>query len=397
MMHHDDFFTPEEVDRQIEQASQFKGGERADAEALAYLRSYYRADATQEQEMLDRIWSRIAPALSAQEADVPENARALRDRAAPGGTMIRGWPRRPQHPRRTALMRRLELLVAVAFVAVLIGSAAFVFSAIRGAGSGNTTASPASCATLLPGSGPLGSIGHFPEVALPADTNPMATGPETSGGGPGQFTLIAYNVCFTGSASDVNGPLSAHHSLSATLFGSGWRLTPTSFPFDAQYHRLCSGAQACYFSGDVVAGRQLEVDSVTDHGGHLITFHLILAFPPPAPSCNANFTNSPIQGIQTTTATAYGAVPLPPLSRVVPDNAAGHGGTDVCSAGTVATVASFLLTYMPQSGWTLHSASNGQQVWKSSTGCIAISVSDPTQWVISWPNPGIGQPFADCT
>ncbi len=62
MAEQDEFFVPEEVDRQIERVSQFKEGDRRDAEALAYLRSFYQADAQQEQETLDRIWNRIAGA-----------------------------------------------------------------------------------------------------------------------------------------------------------------------------------------------------------------------------------------------------------------------------------------------------------------------------------------------
>ena len=55
----DEFFTPEEVDRQIDQVSQLKQGERADAEVIASLRSFYGIDTQQEQGMLDRVWSRI--------------------------------------------------------------------------------------------------------------------------------------------------------------------------------------------------------------------------------------------------------------------------------------------------------------------------------------------------
>ncbi len=62
MAEKDEFFLPEEVDRQIESVSQFKEGDRRDAEALAYLRNFYQADAQQEQDTLDRIWNRIAGA-----------------------------------------------------------------------------------------------------------------------------------------------------------------------------------------------------------------------------------------------------------------------------------------------------------------------------------------------
>ncbi len=145
MRHQDDFFTPEEVDRQIEQVSQLKEGERADAEALAYLRSYYRTVPFQEQEMLDRIWSRIASTLpSEQEEQAHEQESVLRDRPVAGSTMSRG---RPQRPRRASLMQRLGMLAAAVFLIVLIGGMALVFYAARhttvGTGSSNPTAPPA--------------------------------------------------------------------------------------------------------------------------------------------------------------------------------------------------------------------------------------------------------------
>jgi hypothetical protein len=260
------------------------------------------------------------------------------------------------------------------------------------------TATPTpSCATLVPGSSPLGTIPHFPEVALPSGANPVAAAPQTSGGGSGQFTITSYAVCYTGTTDEVDGPYSAHHSLSAMLLGTGWGRTPDSFPFDAQYNKACSSSQFCFFSGVAVIGRQLEADSVTDHGNHLITFNLRLAFPPTAPACNANFTGSPIHGIQTTAATAYGTVPLPPISLLAPDNSTGHGGLDICSTGTAATLSAFLMAYMPQNGWTLHASSSSSQTWKSGSGCIDISIAAPVLWYMSWPNPGIGMPFADCT
>ena len=76
MAEKDEFFLPEEVDRQIESVSQFKEGDRIDAKALAYLRSFYQADAQQEQESLDRIWNRIASA-TFFEQDTQESEKEL--------------------------------------------------------------------------------------------------------------------------------------------------------------------------------------------------------------------------------------------------------------------------------------------------------------------------------
>ena len=155
MMHQDDFFTPEDIDRQIDQVSQGKAGERADAEALAYLRSYYRTAPLQEQAMLNRIWGRIAPALPSGQEQERENMMQDRsgdvlDQSAPYSTMSRG---QPQRPRRALFMRRLETLAAVAFLIILVGGMALVFYTIRhtpvGTGSNHPTATPTTAHALF--------------------------------------------------------------------------------------------------------------------------------------------------------------------------------------------------------------------------------------------------------
>ena len=76
MAEKDEFFLPEEIDRQIESVNQFKEGDRIDAKALTYLRSFYQTDARQEQESLDRIWNRIASA-TFFEQDTQESEKEL--------------------------------------------------------------------------------------------------------------------------------------------------------------------------------------------------------------------------------------------------------------------------------------------------------------------------------
>lgn len=83
--------------------------------------------------------------------------------------------------------------------------------------------------------------------------------------------------------------------------------------------------------------------------------------------------------------TAYGTVPLPPISRTVPNDASGGvRGYDICSFGTAATITAFLQQNLPAYGWTLVSTSGGIQSWKSSSGTINWSVTDPLDWNINW-------------
>ena len=131
MAEKDEFFLPEEIDRQIESVSQFKEGDRVDAEAMAYLRSFYQADAQQEQDTLNRIWNRIAGAtLFEHDTQGSKKAQSMQNSQTPYGAGAVCSSRRA-HPRRTALMQRLNILAAAVFLVALVGSMALVFYAIR--------------------------------------------------------------------------------------------------------------------------------------------------------------------------------------------------------------------------------------------------------------------------
>jgi hypothetical protein len=149
----DEFFLPEEVDRQIESVSQFKEGDRVDANAMAYLRSFYQADAQQEQETLDRIWNRIASA-TFFEQDTQESKEEL-DMKNPhvqyGGRTLGST--RGSHPRRALMMQRLGVLAAAVVLVALVGSMALVFYAVRHTHGG--TASPQPTSTLSTARVPL--------------------------------------------------------------------------------------------------------------------------------------------------------------------------------------------------------------------------------------------------
>ncbi len=124
MAEKDEFFLPEEVDRQIESVSQFKEGDRRDAEALAYLRNFYQADAQQEQDTLDRIWNRIAGApLFEQDTQETEKELTMQNSHIQYGARAMGTSP-GSRPLRSPLMQRLGLLAAAVFLVALVGSMA---------------------------------------------------------------------------------------------------------------------------------------------------------------------------------------------------------------------------------------------------------------------------------
>src|ERR1700694_2154475 len=138
----DEFFTPEEVDRQIDQVSRLKEGERTDAEAMAYLRSLYGIDTQQEQEMLARIWNRIAGAapplqLNLKQKQEREDVLAMQYQQAQFGKPT-------PHKRHSTLIQRLGMLAAAVFLVALVGSMALVFYSVRHNNGGTASPNPTS-------------------------------------------------------------------------------------------------------------------------------------------------------------------------------------------------------------------------------------------------------------
>ncbi len=144
MSEQDGFFTPEEVDRQIDQVSQSNEGERADAEVMAYLRSFYRTDTQQERVMLARIWNRIANATPPFSAQQQYNVQQKKERDE--ATALQNQPallsNRTIHRRRTTFMQRLGMLAAAVFLVALVGSMAAVLYSIRHNAGGPASGGP---------------------------------------------------------------------------------------------------------------------------------------------------------------------------------------------------------------------------------------------------------------
>lgn len=180
MSNQDDFFTPEEVDRQIDQVSRLKEGERADAEAIASLRSFYGIDAQQEQGMLDRVWNRIEDAapplqhnLQQQQGIAMQNQQALVSNQA-------------LHRRSRTFTQRLGVLAAVVFLVALVGSMAILFYSIR------HNAGPASGG---PKQNPI--ITTVPPTATPMPTptgTPKPTATPTARPVPFKVTSVSISV-----------------------------------------------------------------------------------------------------------------------------------------------------------------------------------------------------------
>ena len=155
MTYQDEFFTPDEVDEQIKRVSQLKEGERADAEALAYLRSLYGADTQQEQVMLDRIWDRISSAAPSLQPTQSIQHEPEKGKVIPMQVKQTQYSNQTPPKRRASLAQRLGVLAAAVFLVILVGSMAVVFYAVRHQPGGPASGTPTSVPTSKPTTAPV--------------------------------------------------------------------------------------------------------------------------------------------------------------------------------------------------------------------------------------------------
>ncbi len=214
MAEKDEFFLPEEVDRQIERVSQFEEGDRRDAEAMAYLRSVYQADAQQEQDTLDRVWNRIASATFFErntqdsEKELPMQHPQTHYGAGTMGSS------RGSHPRRTFLMQRLGTLAAAVFLIALVGSMALVFYAVRHPNGGTGAPIPTSTVSTA-------------RVPLNVTSVTMSVTPASIAGvSCGTNVIVTYTALFHVSPNSVGGTVKFNYTVN-----NGRGQTPASITF----------------------------------------------------------------------------------------------------------------------------------------------------------------------
>jgi hypothetical protein len=292
----------------------------------------------------------------------------LEDDSSSSGNTRPVVPLQASRPR--SFLSRLGNLAAVAVVLALIGSAAVIFYSARHTGPGGGTSSPTATSTATSAPAAFQITGVAMSVK-PASITGMACGttatvtytavfhaPAHTQGGVVQFTYTVNNGRGQKPASVTFAPGQTSQSYSFTWSGA--------LPADHTYPGL-GGVQ-------VTSPNQLTSSLVMPTGQ---------CTPPPA--CGSNFSSPISQSYQSTLSTAYGTVPLPPLSRTVPNDAAGGiRGFDICSAGSASTVITYMEQHLPSYGWTLVSQSGGIETWKKGSGTINWSVTDPLEWNIYW-------------
>lgn len=223
MSNQGDFFTPEEVDKQIDQVSRLRAGERADAQAMAYLRSFYGQSARQEQEALDRTWNRIAdaapsfatrrnfrPKHTSEESTPMQNQPTLFSNQAP-----------PRSGR--TLWQRLGILAAVVVLVALVGSLALVFYSARQNAGGPASGGPPPNANGTPPATPATSSAPFKVSSVD-----MSVTPGSIAGIPcGTFVTVTYKATIHVAANGPGGTVQFGYTVN-----NGRSQTRASVQFD---------------------------------------------------------------------------------------------------------------------------------------------------------------------
>jgi hypothetical protein len=238
------------------------------------------------------------------------------------------------------------------------------------------------------------SLSGVAGLQLPADSYISAT-PAVSGGGAGQYTIKIYTVCFHGSESAIDG---ANPSAIGSLVQAGWTLNnlfpdPTSF----SYIDYCSNAHLCVNnSGSPDPFTFVGFEQYASHTGGYTTVHLDVATIA-APSCLNDpqyYSGTPKYRLYYDgNSTSVSGDPsnhflMPPGTRVSTFQGGGTAGSTYvyyCSAGTQATVVSFLKQAMQNVGWTISNASASgftASRGQNPTYTIAVSVQNPNNYYL---------------
>jgi hypothetical protein len=171
----------------------------------------------------------------------------------------------------------------------------------------------------------------------------------TAFGGTGQFKVQKTQLCYHGTPDQVNGPFSGHTSSFAGLFGAGWGVSLT-FPADGQTQTSCDPGANCFHSAaPPYPEYYLSFANIQTPLADYVTYQLVLATPPPYPTCDATYYGPSVPYSYT-----FQGFNMPPLTKES-DFAAGGGHPGgytygLCSAGTPATILAFMQAAVTAAG-----------------------------------------------
>jgi hypothetical protein len=278
----------------------------------------------------------------------------------------------PSRSRPRSFLQRLGSLAAVAVVLILVGSMALVFYAVHANGTGHGGAATATSTAST------SAQATFKVTSVTMSVSPASIAGTTCGSN----MKVTYQALFHVPAKSNGGTVQFDYTVN-----NGRGETPASFTFapgetSKVYTFTWSGALPPDHTYPAPGGVQVTspnqlTSALVGPAGQCTV--------PVAPVCGSNFSSPISQSYQSTLTTAFGTVPLPAMSRTVPNDAAGGvRGYDICSAGTASSITTYMEQNLPAYGWTQVSNTGGIETWKNSKGTINWSVPDPLKWNINW-------------
>lgn len=255
------------------------------------------------------------------------------------------------------------------------------------------------CVQLVPGATPAQGVPGVSGIQLPAGTY---IGPATtSGGGTGHYTVQSYTLCFQGAESAIDGgvisPSAPPTSTLGYLVHAGWTLNnlfpdPTSFA----YLDYCSNGHTCVNdAGSPNPFTFAGFDSFASHSGGYTTFRVQVATIA-APSCLNDpqyYSGTPKYTIYEDGNSASSSKPtyhfqMPPGTRTSTYQGGGTAGSSFvyfCSAGTQATIVSFLKLSMQNDGYAISGVSSSgfsATVGNGPSYQVDVSVQNPNNYYL---------------
>lgn len=294
-------------------------------------------------------------------------------------------------------------LVLILCVLSLAGCGTTVITGPSGSTATATIAATATpqppCVQLVSGATPAQGVNGVPGIQLPAGTYTSIAA--TTGGGQGRYTVQSYTLCFQGAESAIDGgvisPSAPPTSTIGHLVHDGWMLN-NLFPDPASFAYLdyCSSGHTCVNdAGSPSPFTFVGFDSFASHNGGYTTFRLQVASIA-APSCLNDpqyYSGTPKYTIYEDGNSASSSNPtyhflMPPGTRVSTFQGGGTAGSTYvyfCSAGTQATVVSFLKQAMQNNGYAISNASaSGFMATKGSnpTYSVSVAVQNPNNYYL---------------
>ncbi len=242
------------------------------------------------------------------------------------------------------------------------------------------------CTSVLPGAAAINlqSQGFVYPIVFPPST--VGTTPQLTASGTGLFTVYSFTAC---TPNTTTAGVSSFFSSSLGALQHGW-LDAQTFPADGGLMSSCGGT-ACWYNPKGGPIYYLIFDQFADRGNGVITYRARWAVSPGFPTCGPNYNYIPPAVRDVYFLPGYTpALPLPPLSSTVPDNASGGlRGYDICSPGDAQSVSTFMTKELPATGWTKIAAASAcfysSECWQNGSAVISWNAgSDPLDWHIAW-------------